>query len=128
MTSVLISCSMKKYEEAVRIADELRMLGCNVATPEIGRTDASKREHIDTHFEKLKDSDVLIVGNFIDRADDQYGRVGASTFFEAGWAYALNKRVYHVHPLDPSSVYTEDIAAITCGDMQQLVKDLKEKS
>jgi nucleoside 2-deoxyribosyltransferase len=111
---------MKKIDEAHTLAHQLKAEGHTVHVPETTQPDVSKREHIDVHFEKLQESDGLIVGNFIDEATDQYGRVGASTFFEVGWAYALNKQVYYVAPLDPDSPFTEDIEAIANGSLQQL--------
>lgn len=107
---VTISCSMKRIADAQALADELRQQGHVVHTPTTEKLD-SKRAYIDRHLELLQESDTLLLANFPEDGS-QYGRVGVSGFFEAGWAYALGKKVYYLNPLDPESLYTEDLTAV----------------
>jgi len=107
---VTISCSMKRIADAQALADELRQQGHEVHVPTTEKLGA-KRAFNDRHLELLKKSDALLLANFPE-AGSRYGRVGASGFFETGWAYALGKKVYYLNPLDPESLYTEDIVAV----------------
>lgn len=104
-----ISCSMKQIDEAKKLAEQLRAKGHIVELPTTEKL-PSKRAYIDNHLLKLQASDAILLANFIED-DGQYGRVGASGFFEVGWAYALGKKAYYLNPLDPNSPYTEDITA-----------------
>lgn len=116
-----ISCSMKSISQAERLAEKIRSQGNSVHTPTVSQESRTKRSFIDEHLAKLVESDALIVGNFCAEGE-AYGRVGASTFFEAGWAYALGKPVYCVAALDPASPYTEDITAIMTGYLSESIE------
>lgn len=107
---ITISCSMKRIADARALADKLQKQGHVVHTPTTEKLE-SKRAYIDRHLASLKESDALLLANFPEN-DNKYGRVGASGFFETGWAYALGKKVYYLNPLDPESPYTEDIVAV----------------
>jgi nucleoside 2-deoxyribosyltransferase len=96
---------MCHYEKLLPLAEGLREQGFDVELPEKTLAPKTKREHIETYLEKLKNADILLLGNV-------EGYVGVSTFFEAGWAYALGKPIFALETIDANSDYHEDLAAI----------------
>jgi nucleoside 2-deoxyribosyltransferase len=102
---ILISASMRHYKKLLPVAERLRASGFAVELPDAS-DGATKTEYIKQHMNKMLESDILIIGN-ID------GYVGASTFFESGWAYALKKPIFVLEKLDENSIYTEDLRAIS---------------
>lgn len=121
--NILISSSMKVYAQLAVVKERLEALGYVVELPEPGTRESSesevdyKRRMIDMHLEKLQRADVLLIGNI-------GGRIGASTFFEAGWAFALHKPIYVLEEIDDSSDYAEDLRAIGAielkGDLSRI--------
>jgi nucleoside 2-deoxyribosyltransferase len=106
-----ISSSMKHILEAQALAARLEEKGVEAGVPTTEKL-GTKRAFIDNHLEKLQQSDALLIANF--KADgNEYGQVGVSCFFEAGWAYALDKKVYVLNPVDPEHPFHEDLMAIT---------------
>ncbi|MDR3125508.1 MAG: nucleoside 2-deoxyribosyltransferase [Candidatus Nomurabacteria bacterium] len=123
---ITISGSVKKLSELENIGNKLGELGFAVYVPErssyqIGDYE-TRRKLEDRHLSHLKDSDALLIGN-IKEASQKYGRVGTSTYFEAGWAYALGKRIYALEPIDPGSDFAEDLLSL---DVVQLNGDLSK--
>ena len=120
--SILISASMKVYPQLLQIASELEKKGFSVYLPEqsVGAGTAFKRRMIDNHMEKLRTVDVLLVANV-------GGRIGASTFFEAGWAFALGKPVAILEPIDMDSDYAEDLLAIGAIEFNSDLNNLIEE-
>ena len=88
----------------------------------------TKRQYIDEHMSRLQDSNALLLANFDDERGDGY--IGASCFFEAGWAFALGKPVYALRPIDAKSPFAEDLMAIDCtvinGDMSKIKGGIDE--
>lgn len=117
---ILISASMRHHDELVPVAETLRGLGYEVELPDNNNPSYSKKQHIDKHLGELTESDALLLGN-VD------GYIGASTFFEAGWAFALKKPIYVLEKFDKNSSFTEDLKAIgaieLCGDWDKLEKE-----
>jgi nucleoside 2-deoxyribosyltransferase len=113
---------MKFKDEFIQTKKELEQMGFDVDVPVYTSTNSTKREHIDEHLKKLKECDVLLLTNYLD--DTGYGYVGASGFFEVGWAFALGKDVYLLNKTSPDSPYTEDLDAVVCrvldGDLSKI--------
>lgn len=120
---IAISCSMKLIDGIDLLANDLRKMEFEVKTPT--RTDYVpgdsnfRKQLIDEHLEKIKDCDALLLGNI-------GGRVGASTYSEAGWAYALGKKIFAIEKLDPNSDYYEDLHAIGVIELNGDLTKLKE--
>lgn len=51
-----------------------------------------KKYFIDVHLEKIKNSDAIIVANY--KKNDIKNYIGANTFLEMGFAYALSKKIF----------------------------------
>ena len=115
---VLISASMRYHEVLAPVVEQLRALGCHVEMPEQDLGGLTKADLMARHLGKLRRSDVLLLGNIA-------GYVGASTFFEAGWATALGKPVFALEALDGQSEFTEDLRAAGVielnGDIEKMV-------
>lgn len=109
---VLISASMKHYDEVVELGSRLEKLGIGADLPKAHDETSTKLDYIKAHMDDLKAADALLVANFNDSRGDGY--IGASCFFEIGWAYALNKPVFLLFPPDKNSPFIEDIEAIGC--------------
>src|ERR1035437_6994516 len=106
---ILISSSMRFQKDFLKTAKQLNGLGFEAIAPNV---DASytKRQYIDRHLTRLKDCDALLVTNYKD--DSGYGYIGASGFIEVGWAFALGKKIYLLHDVNPASPYAEDLNAV----------------
>jgi nucleoside 2-deoxyribosyltransferase len=112
---------MRYYEKLLLKAEELRALGLDVELPEnMTMQLVRKSELISRHLAKLRESDLLLLGN-ID------GYIGVSTFFEAGWAYALGKPVFSLEKLDENNKFTEELRAIGVVELEGNLGLLKEK-
>lgn len=118
---ILISSSMKVFSELMAIKEQLEELGYVVELPDKGSDsseDNFKRRMIDIHIEKLKSVDALLLANI-------GGRIGASTFFEAGWAFALGKPIFALEMIDSGSDYAEDLRAVGVIELKGDLKAIK---
>jgi nucleoside 2-deoxyribosyltransferase len=120
--NILISASMKHINEVLVLQSQLTQYGHNVEVPTYD-IKQSKLAHIKAHMTKLKAVDCLLVANVDDIRGKGY--IGASSFFEIGWAYALDKPIYLLQTPDNQSVYTEDIEAIGCINLDNNLEAIK---
>ena len=118
---ILVSASMRHADKFASLQESLEAAGHQVVMPQI-KEYPTKRQYIDEHMSRLRDSDALLLANFDDDRGDGY--VGASCFFEAGWAFALGKPVYVLNSINTESPFAEDLIAIGCkmihGDMSKI--------
>lgn len=122
---ILISSSMRFQDDFLKTAKQLNNFGFEAIVPDVD-AGYTKRQYIDRHLARLKDSDALLVTNY--RDDSGYGYVGASGFIEVGWAFALGKKIYLLHDINPTSPYAEDLDAVVTkvlnGDLTQLQNNI----
>ncbi len=118
---ILVSASMRHTDKFAALQDSLEAAGHQATLPQT-EEGLTKRQYIDEHMSRLQDSEALLLANFDDERGDGY--IGASCFFEAGWAFALGKPVYTLQPIDTTSPFAEDLMAIDCqvinGDMSKI--------
>lgn len=118
---ILVSASMRHTDKFAALQDSLEAAGHQAILPQT-EEGLTKRQYIDEHMSRLQGSDVLLLANFDDERGNGY--IGASCFFEAGWAFALGKPVYALHSIDAKSSFAEDLMAIDCqvinGDMSKI--------
>ena len=118
---ILVSASMRHTDKFAALQDSLEAAGHQAILPQT-EEGLTKRQYIDEHMGRLQDSDALLLANFDDERGNGY--IGASCFFEAGWAFALGKPVYALHPIDAKSSFAEDLMAIDCqvinGNMSKI--------
>lgn len=81
-----------------------------------------KYDLIRDYFQKIKDSDAIIVVNMERKGISGY--VGGNSFLEMGFAHVLNKPVYLLHEI-PNMGYRDEIEAmnpsILNGDLSKIV-------
>lgn len=108
---ICICCSLSFTDKVRKIAEELEKLGHEVLLPNgilldvIHKPDfdpvASKHNNgydaIREHFDKIKDSDAILVCNFTKNDVENY--IGANTFLEMGFAYYVGKPIFVFNPL-----------------------------
>ena len=70
-----------------------------------------KRQLIDEHIKKIKNSDAILVLN-LDRGENR-GYVGGNTFLEMGIAYFLGKKVFIWKKPSQNLPYFEEIMALS---------------
>ena len=118
---ILVSASMHHADKFAALHESLEAAGHQATLPQT-EEGLTKRQYIDEHMSRLQDSEALLLANFDDERGNGY--IGASCFFEAGWAFALGKPVYALHPIDAKSSFAEDLMAIDCqvinGDMSKI--------
>ncbi len=124
---ILVSASMHHADKFAALHESLEAAGHQAILPQT-EEGLTKRQYIDEHMSRLQDSDALLLANFDDERGDGY--IGASCFFEAGWAFALGKPVYALRPIDAKSPFAEDLMAIDCtvinGDMSKIKGGIDE--
>ena len=116
---VCVCCSLSFTDKVKGIAKELEKLGHEVLLPNGVMVDAIHKPDFDPvaakhvngydaireHFEKIKDSDAVLVCNYAKNDVENY--IGANTFLEMGFAYYIGKPIFTVNPL-PNYKYTND--------------------
>lgn len=126
--------SIKFMDEMIRIRKDLEFQGHTVLMPikadgvDYWEDDNSKRviakremRLIEEHFNKIKDSDAILVVNVTKNEIENY--IGANTFLEMGFAHYLGKKIYVLNPL-PKQPYIKDelqtfITTILSGNIHQ---------
>jgi hypothetical protein len=114
---ISICGSMTFIEEMENLAKNLGLLGWQAYTPErsevgfrwesllIQETLQLKKDYIDTHLNKIRHSDIVLVANYPKNNIDGY--IGANSLMEASFAYALNIPVYFLFPIGEQSCQLE---------------------
>jgi len=139
---IAICGSMKLAREMYEIGNFLKKKGHQIFLPEVvikfvqGKVDwvpgtltrqegaKIKKEHdlIRKHFQKIKESDAILVVNKDVKGIKNY--IGANTFLEMGFAYAMNKKIYLLNDLPDSDYLEEEIKAmepiILNGDLEKI--------
>lgn len=69
-----------------------------------------KGSAMQTHFNKIKESDAILVANYEKRGIPGY--VGSNTMMELGLAYFLNKKIYLLFPIPGSLPARPEILAL----------------
>jgi nucleoside 2-deoxyribosyltransferase len=127
---ITISGSTKKLRELERVGDQLRKLGFEVKTPVRSNYHLGdyklRRQLMDEHLEFIKNADVFLIGN-VKTAAEKFGRVGTSTYFETGWAYALGKPIFALEEIDPESDFAEDLLSLGVIVLDGDFSKMKEK-
>lgn len=121
---ICICCSLTFTAEVKRIAEELEALGHEVFLPNGVVIDAIHQPDFDpisakhdnghdairAHFDKIKESDAVLICNYTKRDIPNY--IGANTFLEAGFAYYLGKPVFALNPLPEQPYIHDEIQAL----------------
>lgn len=132
VNTIALCGSMKHSERMVEIGRALEQGGMKVFLPNIGESsdysalsDAEATEHksrmIRAHLEKITQSDAVLVVNEPLKGIDGY--IGANTFLEMGFAYALDKKIYVLNslPEQPNIVELRGLLPIVLrGDLSLL--------
>lgn len=81
-----------------------------------------KHDAIKEHFNKIKESDAILVLNYDKDGKENY--VGGNTFMEIGAAFLLNKKIFMLNPISEELPYAEEIKGmkptILNGDLKCL--------
>lgn len=109
---------MRFYEKLLPLAKDLRARCHTVEMPEKTAEKLNRSKLISRHLAKLRTADALLIANFD-------GYIGASAFFEAGWAFALAKPIFCLEKLDETSAFTEDLRAIGAVELDNDFNKLK---
>lgn len=115
---IAICGSIKFYDEMLQAQRELESLGHVVLMPtkaqgvdywtedNRARVEAKKKfEFIGEHFDKIEESDAILVVNVTKKEIENY--IGANTFLEMGFAYYRKKKIYTLNPI-PNQPYIID--------------------
>ena len=108
MKNIISICgSMHVLEEMERLRTDLVRQGFDVHLPEADENEvrytslpqdarpAMKKQFIDTHLRKIRESDAVLIANYPRRGVKGY--VGPNTLIEIAFAYALGKPIYLLH-------------------------------
>ena len=129
MKKILICGSMRFYKEMAEWKEKLGQQGYEATTParladvheirdkenDLGRFEQVKREQGMKHFQKVIDTDAILVLNF--DKDGRKNYIGGNTFAEIALAVAINYtqgrniKVYTLNPLPEDSDFTEELKA-----------------
>jgi len=121
---IAICGSMSASKEMVEIRNSLEEMGHEVALPKdaeeyalgnisFGDGESTERkihgDLIRDYFHVIKDSDALVVANYDKNGIKNY--VGGNSFLEAGFAHALNKKLYFINDI-PEMSYSDELRAL----------------
>jgi len=107
--TIILCASASFFDKLDRLKRELTLLGYAVRTPllEGQGTDYTKLaqkeqaqvkcKFINAHLEKIKKSDAILVANYDKHGIKGY--IGANTFLEMAFAYALDKKIFLLNPI-----------------------------
>ncbi len=96
--TVLVSSSAKSY--AGKTNNEKETLTVKNKT---------ENDAIRNHWEKIKQSDAILVLNYDKRGIKNY--IGGNTLMEIGFAHVLNKKIFLLNPIPDIPYYTSEIEA-----------------
>ena len=135
---IAICASMVFTEKMLEKKKELEGRGhkCFVsgfANGYVGKTEREKEELTLFHknekdairefFEKIKESDAILVLNYDRKGVKNY--IGGNTLMEIGFAHVLNKRIFLINPIPEIEYYKSEIEAvkpvIINGDLSKIV-------
>lgn len=81
-----------------------------------------KYDLIKKHYEKIKESDAILVVNYEKKGIKNY--IGGNSFLEMGFAYILNKKIYLLNDIPKLKFYREEIMAmdpiVLNGDLSKI--------
>ena len=124
-TTITICGSMAFSEQMVQLRQALEQQEFRVFTPvdEEGTANYNslsdreqailKRQFIDSHLEKIKKSDAVLIANFAKRGIDGY--IGANTLMEMAFAYAFHKQVIILYPVGEQQCKVEALGLQTAN-------------
>ncbi len=69
-----------------------------------------KYDAIRKYFEKIKESDCVLIANYTKKNIEGY--IGGNTFLEIGFAYVLRKPIYLLYPI-PEMAYKDEIIVMS---------------
>lgn len=124
--------SISVYKEMDRLTRELgdsgfeveiplsvkRILDSELTIEEFNRELDSGKGHqrkiiddaIKRHFEKIKNSDAILVVNV--KKNDKENYIGGNTFLEIGFAHVLDKKIFLLNPIPEHVSYLDEIKAM----------------
>lgn len=132
---IVICASMSAIKKIIEVQEELKILGHFVVVPKnlekhLAKTFSSaesteekiKDNLIVGYFEKIKDSDAVLVLNLDKNGIENY--IGGNTFLEMGFAYVLNKKIFLINNI-PEVSYRDEIISmqpvILSGDLKKII-------
>ena len=123
---IVICGSMTASREMIEAEIKLKELGHEVIVPDFTRDyatmDTIDKIHTESarnkveydlirgYFEKIKNSDVILVANVEKKGIKGY--IGGNSFLEMGFAFVLNKPIYLLHEI-PDLGYRDEIEAMS---------------
>jgi diphthamide synthase subunit DPH2 len=126
-----IADSLKKYGHEVTIPDGAeRIINGEISLEEFlnnvenGENSKVKIKHdlIRRYFQKIKDTDAILVLNFTKKGIDNY--IGGNTFLEMGFAYVLNKKIFLYNPI-PEMHYKDELVTMQPIVLHQDLEKIK---
>jgi hypothetical protein len=107
------------------------VIGGEVAAEELEAENLSAEKRIERkinlgaikrHYEKIKESDAILVLNYTKKGIQNY--IGGNTFLEMGFAHILDKKIFLLNPA-PNLLYTDEILAmepvVISGNLELIV-------
>lgn len=123
---IVVCGSMTASKEMIEAENKLKELGHEVVLPEFTREYAAMDTHDTMHtesaknkveydlikgyFEKIKDSDAVLVANVERKGIARY--IGGNSFLEMGFAFVLDKPIYLLHSI-PELGYKDELEAMS---------------
>lgn len=129
---IVICGSIAFAREMKEVAESLEKGGDEVVYPEprvkgeerMEETAGIKKEFdlIRGYFQKIKESDAVLIMNLQKNEIDGY--IGANTFLEIGFAYALSKKIFLWNPV-PKMWNTDEINAMDVTVVNREIKNIR---
>ncbi len=126
--------SMQFSKQMIQLKQELKILGWVVFTPDFTEKSSTynllsekekikmKKEFIDSHFDRIKNSDAILVVNY--KKKNIPGYIGSNTLMEMAVAFMLKKKIFVLNSVDLQAS-TDEVDALTTLFLDGSLEKLK---
>ncbi len=133
--TIAICNSMQFKPEIIEAAALLEANGWTVLTPELSEKSsaymelslaeqqAAKRGFIKNHFDRIKQSDAILVLNYEKKGIGGY--IGSNTLMEIGVAFSLGKAIYILNALEEQGC-KEEVMALVAKVLDGNIMNIKQ--
>lgn len=124
MKTIALCASVTAYKQLIAYQQQLENMGYQVLIPDLAskmksnkdfslkeETLAEKTQATRSHFEKINQSDAILVIN--ETKHDLVGYIGPAVLMEMAVAFYLHKPIYLINPPDPKLSNLNEIQALT---------------
>lgn len=110
-----LKLELERLGYAVHLPEAEESENCYAALPAAAKP-AMKRNFIDAHLRKIRESDAVLIANYSKHGTAGY--IGPNTLIEMAFAYAMQKQIFLLQPMaeQPCKDEVDGLAATVIND------------